>query len=129
MASDEPGIQKGGVIALRATTGATFRAAVAIISLSGVNGPRLVCTVRAEQGIISVTCEQIVTAFQPASSVRGVRRGPEGGRIRGQPPLVVIHPWQPLLERVRRYAPGAPSEICETIVTIIQSASFARGVQ
>ena len=37
--------------------------------------------------------------------------------------------WHPLLERVRRYAPGAQSEICETIVTIIQSASFARGVQ
>ena len=91
MASDEPGIQKGGVIAFRATIGAPFRAAIAIISLSGVNGPRLVCTVRADQGIISVICKPIVTAIQSASSVRGVRWRPEGGRIRGQPPLIVIH--------------------------------------
>ena len=91
MASDEPGVQKGGVIVFRATIGAPSRAATAVISPFGVSGPRLTCTVRADQGIISVICETIVTAIQSASSVRGVRWGPEGGRIRGQPPLVVIH--------------------------------------
>ena len=91
MASDEPGVQKGGVIVVKATIGAPFGAVIAIISLSGVNGPRPVCTVRADQGIISVICKPTVTAIQSASSVRGVRRRPEGGRIRGQSPLIVIH--------------------------------------
>ena len=91
MALEEPGVQEGGATVFRAIIGAPSRAATAVVSLFGVSGPRIICTARVGQGIISEICETIVTIIQSASFMRGVQRGPGGGHLRGQSPLVVIH--------------------------------------